>query len=129
MKRLLILSVSILGMILGFAASASTLFTQEETEIDLEKITKVEGPGKMGFPRSVYYLEAYYNDSNHTLKLILGSLGNTYVYIKDVDGNVICQLDIVSDDYLVEHITLPPIDDSLMILVDSDVVYAYGTIM
>ena len=118
-------------MILAFCES--TFFRERQTvsdsyEIDLEKIPALEGTGEFGFPRSIYFLEAYYDPTLEEITIEHSDLGNIQVYIYDAQGYLVAQSDYYSSGIASDVISIPCIKGSYSILICSSVVHAYGVI-
>lgn len=73
-------------------------------------------------------MEAYYDSCLRTIEISNENLGNCDLYIEDESGNIIDQKNIYSSDYSIEILNLADTKGSITIIINSDVIYAYGTI-
>ena len=126
MKKLLLLIVSVLCPYIDMVAEGFQSPSQESHEIKLEKLPPIEGSGELGFPRSTYFLKANYSSSIREIELIHDNLKNTDVYLLDASGNVLYHMHIYTLNYSIDSIPLPSINGVYTLVIDSEVVYAYG---
>ena len=129
MKKLLMLIVTVVCPYIYMAAETFQSPDRDYKEIDLEKITENLGPGGQSIPRSVYFLAAYYDSYTGVVDIIHDGLGETSVYILDASGQIVEQVKIYSCIYATESVVLPISRGVYSIVIDSEVVYAYGTVM
>ncbi len=109
------------------AAETHKVSNQDSYEIELEKTPAIESTGEFGFPRSVYFLETYYDSAFRAISVMHDSLGETNIYILDSLGQIVCQSYIHSTSYRTDTIYLPEISGVYSIVIESKVVYAYGS--
>lgn len=128
MKKLLMLFVTALCPYMYMAAETLQSPDLDSKEIDLEKITLNPGTGGQSIPRSVYFLAAYYDSETGIVDVIHDGLGETSIYILDASGQIVEQANIYSFDYSTETVVLPISIGVYSIIIDSEVVYAYGTV-
>ena len=102
---------------------------------DSQKVILKKEPvltGASSRPRSIIHLEAYYDSCLRTIEISNENLGNCDLYIEDESGNIIDQKNIYSSDYSsdysIEILNLADTKGSITIIINSDVIYAYGTI-
>lgn len=124
MKRLLLFVIVYL-FVFEVASFAQTP-ERDSHVVELEKTPVKDGTEVTGRPRSLYFLEAYYDSFSGSLEIIHADLGNTEIYILDHYGRIITQTMINSSDYSVEYIELPVVNESYELIITSEVVNAYG---
>lgn len=98
---------------------------------DSQKVILKKEPvltGASSRPRSIIHLEVYYDSCLRTIEISNENLGNCDLYIEDESGNIIDQKNIYSSDYSIEILNLADTKGSITIIINSDVIYAYGTI-
>ena len=128
MKKLLLLFASVLCPCFYMAAETPHMPDRDSYEVDLEKTPIVEGTGELGFPRSVYFLTAYYDSYTGVIDIVHDGLGETSVYILDASGQIVEHAKFYSFVYATESVVLPISSGVYSIVIDSEVVYAYGTV-
>ena len=128
MKKLLLLFASVLCPCLYMAAETPQMPDRDSYEVELEKTPIVEGTGELGFPRSVYFLTAYYDSYTGVIDIVHDGLGETSVYILDASGQIVEHAKFYSFVYATESVVLPISSGVYSIVIDSEVVYAYGTV-
>lgn len=128
MKKLLLLFASVLCPCFYMAAETPQMPDRDSYEIELEKTPIVEGTGELGFPRSVYFLTAYYDSYTGVIDIVHDGLGETSVYILDASGQIVEHAKFYSFVYATESVVLPISIGVYSIVIDSEVVYAYGTV-
>ena len=89
MKKLLLLFASVLCPCFYMAAETPQMPDRDSYEVELEKTPIVEGTGELGFPRSVYFLTAYYDSYTGVIDIVHDGLGETSVYILDASGQIV----------------------------------------
>ena len=110
------------------AAETPQMPDRDSYEVELEKTPIVEGTGELGFPRSVYFLTAYYDSYTGVIDIVHDGLGETSVYILDASGQIVEHAKFYSFVYATESVVLPISSGVYSIVIDSEVVYAYGTV-
>lgn len=128
MKKLLLLFASVLCPCFYMAAETPQMPDRDSYEVELEKTPIVEGTGELGFPRSVYFLTAYYDSYTGVIDIVHDGLGETSVYILDASGQIVEHAKFYSFVYATESVVLPISSGVYSIVIDSEVVYAYGTV-
>lgn len=126
MKKLLFVLLAAICPFVYMGAETHKSAVSDSYEIDLEKTPALEGKGEFGFPRSIYFLEAYYDPSFGEITIKHSDLGNIQVYIYDEQGHLVAQSDYYSSGLTSDVISIPAIKGSYSILIYSSVVYAYG---
>lgn len=128
MKKLILLFASVLCPCFYMAAETPQMPDRDSYEVELEKTPIVEGTGELGFPRSVYFLTAYYDSYTGVIDIVHDGLGETSVYILDASGQIVEHAKFYSFVYATESVVLPISSGVYSIVIDSEVVYAYGTV-
>ena len=129
MKKLLLLIVSALCPYIYMAAEGFQSPSQESHEIKLEKLPPIQGTGELGFPRSVYFLEAFYDTASREIQLIHDSLGEVTISLFDASGQIVYQDHIYSSNYSIHTIIVPSLNGQYTIVIDSQNLCAYGSIV
>lgn len=126
MKKLLLL-------LLGFTSSLflmampSTQNDGDEQNIKLEKTEQVYNPANI--PREVFdFLEASYNHSSRIISVKHEGLGECDIYLLDASGEIVDQESTYSLNYSVESLSVPAVAGVYTVVIDSDTVFAYGTL-
>ena len=78
-------------------------------------------------PRSIYFLEAYYKSSAEAVNIIHDGLGESVISLLDSYGQVVYYTSIYSSCYSTLDIPVPSIAGSYTVVIDSEMVYAYGS--
>lgn len=128
MKKLLLLTVSVLCTYLYMAAETPQTPDRDSYEVELEKTPIVEGTGELGFPRSIYFLEAYYNPVSGIVDITHDNLGEMVICLLDSSGRIVYQTRIYSFGYNTDSIIVPNTLGLYTLVIESEVIYAYGTI-
>ena len=93
----------------------------------MDKTEQVSNPTNR--PREVFdYLEASYNQSSRIISVKHEGLGECDIYLLDVSGEIVDQVNIYSHNYSTESLSVPAIAGVYTVIIDSDVVFAYGTL-
>ncbi len=129
MKKLLLLIASALCPYIYMAAEGTQSPSQESHDIKLEKLPPIEGTGELGFPRTVYLLEAFYNPTCREIEIIHDSLGEATISLLDASGQIVYQDCIYSSNYSLHTIIVPSSNGQYTIIIDSQNLYAYGSVM
>ncbi len=126
MKRIFLYVVLLVGLIF----MSTTLFSANSS--DSQKVVLKKEPvltGASSRPRSTILLEASYDSSLGIIEIANKNLGNCELFLLDESGNIVAQRSIYSSDYSIEILTLSSdTKGAQTIIIDSDVIYAYGTI-
>lgn len=101
---------------------------KDSYEIELEKTPIKQSSGEYR-PRTIYFLEAYYNSTDNAVEIMHDSLGNTSVYILDEFGQVIYQTSICSSYFSIETILIPNNGAAYTIVIESEILHAYGYVL
>ena len=129
MKKLFLLFVSALCPYIYMAAETPQSPNQDSHEIKLEKLPSIDGTGEQGRPRSNYYLEVYYYSSSREIQIIHDGLGEATIYLLDFSGQIVYQGNTYSSNYSTDTIIVPSANDQYTIVIDSQSVYAYGSVV
>ena len=103
--------------------------SQESHDIKLEKLPPIQGTGELGFPRTVYLLEAFYNPTCREIEIIHDSLGEVTISLLDASGQIVYQDCIYSSNYSLHTIIVPSSNGQYTIIIDSQNLYAYGSVI
>lgn len=126
MKKFLLLLIGFTSSLFLMAMS-STENDGDEQNIKLDKTEQVSNPTNR--PREVFdYLEASYNQSSRIISVKHEGLGECDIYLLDVSGEIVDQVNIYSHNYSTESLSVPAIAGVYTVIIDSDVVFAYGTL-
>lgn len=126
MKKFLLLLIGFTSSLFLMAMS-STENDGDEQKIKLDKTEQVSNPTNR--PREVFdYLEASYNQSSRIISVKHEGLGECDIYLLDVSGEIVDQVNIYSHNYSTESLSVPAIAGVYTVIIDSDVVFAYGTL-
>lgn len=129
MKKLILLLVSALCPYVYMVAEGSQSPSQESHEIKLEKLPPIEGSGELGRPRSNYFLEAYYDSTSREIEITHDGLGEAIIYLLDFSGQIVYQDSVYSSNYSTDTIIVPSANGQYTIVIDSQSVYAYGSVV
>ena len=129
MKKLCMLFLAAISPIYLLAAVFVQAPNQNSSEIDLEKVAKIENNGNLGFPRSINFLQAYYDTTTEVVSITHEGLGETDVYILNKSGDIIYQDKIYSTNYSTNSFPIPFPKGEYTIVIDSEHVYAYGVLV
>lgn len=129
MKKLILLLVSALCPYVYMVAEGSQSPSQESHEIKLEKLPPIQGTGELGRPRSICFLEAYYVSSSREIEIIYDGLGEATIYLLDCSGQIVYQDSADSSNYSIDTIIVPSANGQYTIVIDSQNLYAYGSIV
>lgn len=110
-------------------AEGSQSPSQESHEIKLEKLPPIEGSGELGRPRSNYFLEAYYDSTSREIEITHDGLGESIIYLLDFSGQIVYQDSVYSSNYSTDTIIVPSANGQYTIVIDSQSVYAYGSVV
>ena len=99
----------------------------DEQRLNLEKIDKVDKESDRRREISDY-LESSYNQSSRIISVKHEGLGECDIYLLDVSGEIVDQVNIYSHNYSTESLSVPAIAGVYTVIIDSDVVFAYGTL-
>lgn len=116
-------------LLVGLTLMSTTLFSANSS--DSQKVTLKKEPvltGSSSRPRSTIHLEASYDSYLGIIEISNENLGNCKLSLLDESGNIVDQKSIYSSDYSIEILTLSDTKGVQTIIIDSDVIYAYGTI-
>ena len=129
MKKLILLLVSALCPYVYMVAEGSQSPSQESHEIKLEKLPPIEGSGELGRPRLNYFLEAYYDSTSREIEITHDGLGEAIIYLLDFSGQIVYQDSVYSSNYSTDTIIVPSANGQYTIVIDSQSVYAYGSVV
>ena len=127
MKKLFLLFIAITYPVIFLSAQSQAPIV-DSNEIELEKTPITIGPGGKDFPRSAYFLEAYYDSHTGILEILHDGLGDTSIFIINYSGQIVYQTHIYSSNYKNEIIFLSDTDEAYALIVVSDVIHAYGAL-
>ena len=126
MKKLFLLFIAITyPVIFLFAQSQAPIV--DSNEIELEKTPITIGPGGKDFPRSAYFLEAYYDNHVDIVEIYHDGLGDMNIYIINNSGQIVYHTNTYSSSFTVDAIAISLPDGLYTIIIESDVVYGNGT--
>ncbi len=128
MKKLLLLFIAAICSFLYVTAAPNPSSNKDSYEIELEKTPIKQSSGEYR-PRTIYFLEAYYNSTDNAVEIMHDSLGNTSVYILDEFGQVIYQTSICSSYFSIETILIPNNGAAYTIVIESEILHAYGYVL
>ena len=111
------------------AAEGTQSPSQESHDIKLEKLPPIQGSGELGFPRTAYLLEAFYDSTRREIEIIHDSLGEAKISLLDASGQIVYQDCIYSSNYSSHTIIVPSTNGQYTIVIDSQNLYAYGCII
>ena len=129
MKKLFLLFVSALCPYLYMDAETPQSPNQDSHEIKLEKLPSIDGTGEQGRPRSNYFLEAYYDSTSREIEITHDGLGEAIIYLLDFSGQIVYQDSVYSSNYSTDTIIVPSANGQYTIVIDSQSVYAYGSVV
>lgn len=125
MKKLLLFFIAITWPVFFLSAQSQTP-SSTSNEIELEKTPITIGPYDTGFPRSIYFLEAYYDSQTGVVEIVYDGLADTIILIFDEKGEIAYRDVFYSSNNDISTITIPSLHGTYTIIIDSTVVYAYG---
>lgn len=128
MKKFLLLFIAAFCPYLYVTAETNLSSNNDSYEIELEKTPIKQSSGEYR-PRTIIFLEAYYNPTDNVVEIMHDSLGHTSIYILDESGQIIFQTNIHSSNHSIETIQIPAISGVYNIIIDSVNVYAYGFVL
>ena len=128
MKKLLLLFIAAICSFLYVTAAPNPSSIKESYEIELEKTPIKQSSGEYR-PRTINFLEAYYDITSGVVDIIHDALGETTIYLINSLGQIIYQYQIYSSSYGTDKILLPDLHDSYTLVIDSEVVYAIGVVI
>lgn len=128
MKKLFLFFIAITWPVFFLAAQSQTP-SSTSNEIELEKTPITIGPYDTGFPRSTYFLEAYYDDQVDIVEIYHDGLGDVNIYIINNSGQIVYHTNTYSSSFTVDTIAISVPDGLYSIIIESDVVYGNGTFL
>ena len=126
MKKFFLLFLGLLCSFMMNAMSESLNSDDESQKVELKKDEILDSPEYR--PRSMTFLEAYFDSVSKTVEIQHEGLGACDIYLMDEYGNVLEQFTAYSDSFSSDVLSFSDKHGSFLLVIDSDVVYAYGTV-
>lgn len=99
----------------------------DSKNIELEETAPIKGKGPASHPRSTYYLEASYLTLSNKVEIVYDGIGETDIYLVDASGQILYQTNVFSTTMSCVEIPIEVTCGTYSVIIDSDMVYAYGS--